>query len=179
MTNILKDIWEDARRGVCWLPQDIFSEAGFDLAKLTPETADKHFSLGLERLIGIAHAHLNNALTYTKLIPAHEVGIRNFCLWALGMAVLTLRKIKQNLSFKSSEQAKISRNSVKATIVTTRLIGRSNVLLTFLFNSFSRGLKTPDWSYSKQSLTLQSSAIVPDIALPSASLQSQNCESDI
>jgi 4,4'-diapophytoene synthase len=25
MTNILKDIWDDAKRGVCWLPQDIFT----------------------------------------------------------------------------------------------------------------------------------------------------------
>lgn len=26
MTNILKDIWDDAERGVCWLPQDIFQK---------------------------------------------------------------------------------------------------------------------------------------------------------
>ncbi|MGR9115897.1 MAG: phytoene/squalene synthase family protein [Gammaproteobacteria bacterium] len=156
MTNILKDIWDDAMRGVCWLPQDIFTETGFDLATLTPETDDENFRIGLEHLISIAHEHLQNALTYTQMIPAHETGIRNFCLWALGMAVLTLKKIKMNLDFKSSNQVKISRNSVKATIATTRLTGRSNLLLSWLFNLTSRGLKTPDWTYSPQTLKAKS-----------------------
>lgn len=185
MTNILKDIWDDAQRGVCWLPQDIFTETGFELKNLTPETNDEHFRLGLVHLISIAHGHLQNALIYTKLIPAHETGIRNFCLWALGMAVLTLRKIKQNLNFNRSEQVKISRNSVKTTILATKLIGRNNTLLTLLFNLAGRGLKTPDWSYSNDSASMQSPANILDIApcasegIPPASTQSQNCESDI
>jgi len=148
MTNILKDIWDDAQRGVCWLPQDIFAEAGFDLKNLTPETNDEKFRKGLERLISIAHEHLHDALIYTQLIPTHEIGIRNFCLWALGMAVLTLRKIKQNLDFNKSNQVKISRNSVKATILATKLAGRSNAMLSLLFNLTGRGLKTPDWTYT-------------------------------
>lgn len=150
MTNILKDIWDDAQRGVCWLPQDIFTETGFDLKNLTPETNDENFRKGLEHLISIAHGHLHNALKYTQLLPAHETGIRNFCLWALGMAVLTLKKIKQNLEFNHSDQVKITRNSVKATILATKLTGRSNAMLTLLFNLTSRGLNTPDWAYSTQ-----------------------------
>ncbi|MDD5274664.1 MAG: phytoene/squalene synthase family protein [Methylovulum sp.] len=161
MTNILKDIWDDAERGVCWLPQDIFTETGFDLKELSPETNDEHFRKGLEHLIGIAHGHLKDALAYTQLLPAHETGVRNFCLWALGMAVLTLRKIKQNLNFTDSSQVKISRNSVKSTILATRLAGRSNALLSLLFNLVSRGLATPGWSYP-----ISSHAPFPDPALP-------------
>lgn len=148
MTNILKDIWDDAGRGVCWLPQDIFDETGFDLKGLTPETSDPGFRTGLEHLISIAHGHVRNAMTYTQLLPSHEVGLRNFCLWALGMAVLTLRKIKQNLAFNQSKQVKISRSSVKATILATRLTGRSNLLLSLLFNLVSLGLTTPGWRYT-------------------------------
>jgi farnesyl-diphosphate farnesyltransferase len=151
MTNILKDIWDDAERGVCWLPQDIFTETGFDLKSLTPETDSENFREGLEHLISIAHHHLQNALKYTQLLPAHETGLRNFCLWALGMAVLTLKKIKQNLDFHNSSQVKITRTSVKATIFATRLTGRSNTLLSLLFNLTSRELKTPDWTYSTPS----------------------------
>ncbi len=147
MTNILKDIWDDAQRGVCWLPQDIFTETGFDLKNLTPETKDAAFSLGLEHLIIVAQEHLHNALRYTLLIPAHETGIRKFCLWALGMAILTLQKIKNNLKFNRSEQAKITRNSVKATIFATNLTVRSDFLLTVLFNFASRGLVSSDWTY--------------------------------
>ncbi|MGR9116691.1 MAG: phytoene/squalene synthase family protein [Gammaproteobacteria bacterium] len=153
MTNILKDIWDDAKRGVCWLPQDIFTETGFNLAELTAETNDARFRQGLEHLISIAHGHLQNALTYTQLLPSHETGIRNFCLWALGMAVLTLKKIKQNLDFKESDQAKISRKSVKTTIIACKLTARSNLLLSLLFNMTSKDLKTPNWQYSPNSQT--------------------------
>jgi farnesyl-diphosphate farnesyltransferase len=148
MTNILKDIWDDAERGVCWLPQDIFSESGYDLKNLNNKTNDANFRIGLERLISIAHTHLHNALKFTQLIPRHETGIRNFCLWALGMAVLTLKKIKQNLGFTSSVEVKISRNSVKSTILATKFIGRSNALLTLLFNTISQGLHDPGWTYA-------------------------------
>lgn len=151
MTNILKDIWDDAERGVCWLPQDIFNETGFNLADLSSEHHDPRFAEGLSHLISIAQGHLQNALTYTQLLPSHETGIRNFCLWALGMALLTLKKIKENLDFNQSTQVKISRNSVKATIVATKLTVRSNFLLSVLFNLASRHLKTPNWQYSPNS----------------------------
>src|SRR5581483_186122 len=82
MTNILKDIWEDRRRGACWLPQDILRESGFDLAELSPESHGEEFQRGLKRLVAIAHAHLRNALEYTLLIPPEETQIRDFCLWA-------------------------------------------------------------------------------------------------
>jgi len=155
MTNILKDIWDDAKRGVCWLPQDIFTETGFNLAELTPETDEARFRLGLEHLISIAHSHLQNALTYTQLLPSHETGLRNFCLWALGMAVLTLKKLKQNLNFSESKQVKISRKSVKSTIIACKLTARSNLLLSLLFNMTSKDLTTPNWQYSPNSHTGQ------------------------
>lgn len=173
MTNILKDIWDDAQRGVCWLPQDIFTETGFDLKTLTPETNDAQFRLGLEHLISIAHEHLHDALVYTQLIPSHETGIRNFCLWALGMAILTLKKVKQHLDFNDSDQVKITRNSVKATIITTRLIGRNNYLLSLVFNAVSRELKTPDWLYSlPPSTSSQTGTNVPEGSLESSTSQS-------
>lgn len=153
MTNILKDIWDDAKRGVCWLPQDIFQETGFDLARLTPETDDARFREGLEHLISIAEGHLANALRYTQLLPSHEIGIRNFCLWALGMALLTLKKIKRNLDFNDSSQVKISRRSVKATILVTKLTVRSNRLLSLVFDWISKELKTPGWQYQPISKT--------------------------
>jgi len=90
---------------------------------------------------------LKNALTYTKLLPSHETGMRNFCLWALGMAVLTLNEIKQHLDFKDSNQVKITRKSVKQTILTTRVIGRSNFLLSLLFDFKSKNLVCKDWQY--------------------------------
>lgn len=147
MTNILKDIWEDRKRGACWLPQDIFNKYGFDLNTLQPGVSDKNFEAGLSHLIGVAKGHLRNALTYTNMIPAHETGIRKFCLWAIGMAVLTLNKIHNNLDFNHSQQVKITRRSVKATVLTTSLFASQNWALNILFNIASR--KLPDIDSSK------------------------------
>src|SRR5271168_290484 len=64
MTNILKDIWEDRSRGACWLPQDVFTRHGVDLNQLAGGSRDPGFSAGMSELLGVAHAHLRNALDY-------------------------------------------------------------------------------------------------------------------
>ncbi|TNF88595.1 MAG: phytoene/squalene synthase family protein [Gammaproteobacteria bacterium] len=140
MTNILKDIWEDRARGACWLPREVFQRVGFDLANLAGDYRREAFALGLTELIGIARLHLQNALSYTLLIPSHEVGIRRFCLWALGMAVLTLRKLYANMQFTSGQQVKISRRSVKAVVMASNLCVSSDFLLRLLFDGFTRSL---------------------------------------
>lgn len=140
MTNILKDVWEDRARGACWLPREVFQRVGFDLARLAGDYRRETFSLGMNELIGIARLHLHNALSYTLLIPGHEAGIRRFCLWALGMAVLTLRKVYANPHFTSGRQVKISRRSVKAVVLVSNLCVRNDFLLRSLFGGFTRGL---------------------------------------
>lgn len=140
MTNILKDIWEDHARGACWLPREVFQRVGFDLAGLADDYEREKFSLGLAELIGIARLHLQNALSYTLLIPGHEAGIRRFCLWALGMAVLTLRKVYANRNFTSGQQVKISRRSVKAVVLVSNLSVSNDTVLRLLFGGFTRSL---------------------------------------
>lgn len=133
MTNILKDFWEDYRIGACWLPGQIFAEEGFDLRDVARDRNRREFQRGIQRLVGIAHGYLRNALAYTLLIPSHEVGIRNFCLWAIGLAVLTLRKINGHLDYTAGSQVKISRLSVKTTVLLSRLTVRTDGLLKLLF----------------------------------------------
>ena len=140
MTNILKDVWEDYQRGACWLPQKIFAEEGFDLNDLTTGRNRQGFERGIRRLIGITHGHLKNALSYSLLIPKEETGIRNFCLWAIGLALLTLRKINNHLHYTDGSQVKISRLSVKGTILATRLTVQNDRLLGLLFSITARGL---------------------------------------
>ena len=140
MTNILKDVWDDRRRGACWLPRDIFLEAGFDLGTLPGGQGDPGFAAGLLALAGIARQHLANALRFTLLIPNRETGIRRHCLWALGMAVLTLRRIHSNPSFRDGQEVKISRKSVWAVAVVTSAVVRWNTVLEFLFKVLTRGL---------------------------------------
>ena len=140
MTNILKDVWEDYQHGACWLPRDVFAEENFDLRELTTAQNRQGFERGVRRLVGITHGHLRNAISYSLLIPKQETGIRNFCLWAIGLALLTLRKINRHLHYTDGKQVKISRLSVKGTIWATRLTAQNNHLLKILFASFALGL---------------------------------------
>lgn len=150
MTNILKDVWDDQQRGVSWLPRDVFAAHGYDLAKLAPDNNNAAFRTAYGVVVGEAHGHLRDALEYTLLIPSHETGMREFCLWALGMAVLTLRKVNANLDFTQSNQVKISRRSVKAVIFASRLARRCNFLLKLLFNLASVGLPTSATGRNRQ-----------------------------
>lgn len=143
MVNILKDIWEDRSRGICWLPRDLFTSAGFELSRLTPGRREPAFEQGLATLIGIAHGHLQNALRYTLLIPAGERGLRTFCSWAIGMALLTLRKLNRRRDFTSGRQVKISRRSVLAVIAATRLARGGNRRITAAFRLAAMGLPEP------------------------------------
>ncbi|MGA2839267.1 MAG: phytoene/squalene synthase family protein [Steroidobacteraceae bacterium] len=140
MTNILKDVWEDRSRGACWLPQEVFARHGVDLARLAPEPYDPRFAAGMRELVAVAHAHLRNALEYTLLIPGKEAGIRRFCLWAIGLAVLTLQKINRNPEFTAGVQVKVSRRAVAMTRSLTDIARRNDWMLRRLFALAARGL---------------------------------------
>jgi farnesyl-diphosphate farnesyltransferase len=140
MTNILKDVWEDLARGACWLPRDVFRATGYDLSRLAPGSSDPGFLCGYDALLAAARGHLANALDYTLAMPAEQTGIRRFCLWALGMAVLTLRRIHASPGFRAGSQVKISRRAVKATMTATNLCVRRDWLLRLMFDAFTRDL---------------------------------------
>ncbi len=143
MTNILKDIWADQQRGACWLPQDIFSQNGCDLTQLSTQHHTIAFKTSLLQLITIATEHLHNALRYILLIPKKEQGIRRFCLWAVGMAILTLRRIHQNPFFSDGQQVKISRRSVKAVILLSSAAAYNDTSLNFLFHLLTKKIIHP------------------------------------
>ena len=164
MTNILKDVWEDRSRGACWLPQEVFTRHGVDLNTLASQSQDKGFSAGISELVGVAHAHLRNALDYTLLIPAKERGIRRFCLWAIGLAVLTLRKIAHHPGYTAGAQVKIRRSAVNMTLLLTNLAVTNDWVLKRLFARAARGLPL---------------ARLPDIRRPRVALMKSENHGDI
>ncbi|MFT5175037.1 MAG: farnesyl-diphosphate farnesyltransferase [Gammaproteobacteria bacterium] len=137
MTNILKDVWEDYARGACWLPQDLFDRGDFSLLQMSPGTRDPVFVQGYETLVAVARGHLANALEFTLAMPDDQTGIRRFCLWAVGMAVLTLRRIHATPGFRGAAQVKISRRAVAATIQMTNLCVKRDWMLRGMFRTFT------------------------------------------
>ncbi len=94
----------------------------------------------MRELVGVAHAHLRNALSFTLLIPREETGIRRFCLWAIGLAVLTLRRIQPTPGFTSGAQVKVSHSAVAMTRVLTNMAVRNDWPLRRLFERAASGL---------------------------------------
>ena len=74
------------------------------------------------------------------MIPGKETGIRRFCLWAIGLAVLTLRKIEDNPRFTAGAQVKVTRSAVAMTRVLTNVAGHGDWMLRILFALAARGL---------------------------------------
>ncbi|HET7299868.1 MAG TPA: phytoene/squalene synthase family protein [Oleiagrimonas sp.] len=140
MVNILKDFWEDHRRGVCWLPQNVFAQAGIDLGDVNAREYQPGFGKAYAGLIGIAHRHLLNGFEYTLLIPDSESGIRRFCLLALALAVQTLQRIYQRPDFKSGSEVKVSHRVVANTLIMTRLFAGYDRALRRWFNRLGKGL---------------------------------------
>ena len=139
MTNILKDIWEDRRSGSCWLPRSVFA-GGINLEQLEGASSSKAFRSGLEELIGIAHRHLRYALEYSLHIPPSQAGIRRFCLWAIGLAILTLRKVHGSVADLTEGRIKVSRAAVKGTVGLTNLLVTNDRALRWLFDVAAIGV---------------------------------------
>jgi farnesyl-diphosphate farnesyltransferase len=131
MTNIIKDTWDDRRRGVSWLPRDVFRRAGVELETMTPRDRLRG---AMNEMVGLAHGHLRNALTYTLAIPREETGIRRFLLWALGLAVLTLRKVHGSGAFLAGGNVKVSRRTVRLTVLATSMSVRNDWMLSRMFD---------------------------------------------
>lgn len=140
MTNILKDVWDDRQRGVCWWPRDVFEHEGVSLAALQAGAADAGYRRALERLIAVAHGHLDNALRYAQLIPRNETGIRRFCIWAVGLALMTLKNIHERPDYRSGQDVKVSRARVRQFVATTSVAVRSNALIKGMCGWLARGL---------------------------------------
>ncbi len=140
MTNILKDVWDDREHNACWLPRDVFAKYGIDVSNLPSDRHNPALRECLGVLIGVARGHLRSALEYTQLLPKSESGIRNFCLWAIGLAILTLRNIHKHPNFVSGQEVKVSRRALRGVIATSNALARSNLALSLAFSFSTHGL---------------------------------------
>lgn len=156
MTNILKDIWEDRESGSCWLPRALFAHSDNDLGNIIRARQPERLTEGIEELVAIAHANLHAALQYSCLIPKSQSGIRRFCLWAIGMALLTLQNIYRTPGYASGQQVKISRRDVKAVVFTCNSAIYSNRLLRAWFGLASIGLPSTELSQAADPEQLRS-----------------------
>jgi farnesyl-diphosphate farnesyltransferase len=96
LTNIIKDVAEDAGRGAFFVPRALTVRH-----RLAPEEMldpqRRSAALAVVReLVGLAAGALDAALAFTLLIPRRETRLRLFCLWPIFLAVSTLRVVLED-----------------------------------------------------------------------------------
>lgn len=89
LVNILKDVAEDAARGVCWLPRAVLAEHGLSADELLDPVHHAAALAVLDDVGAVARGHLRAAGRYTAAWPADDHAgqeIRRFCLVPLALA---------------------------------------------------------------------------------------------
>ena len=142
LTNIIKDVADDRRRGWVFVPQELCQLAGITPDQLHDEQYRDAAHRVMVLLIDKAKRHLLDALKYTTTIPRRQYGIRLFCLSALYFAVRTLRLAATDYRLLDTQhKVKITRGQVYRTLAVTRLVAPSNALTRHYF----RRLAGSEW----------------------------------
>ena len=143
LTNIIKDVADDRRRGWSFVPQELCQLAGITPDQLHDGRHRDASRRVMHRLIAKAKHHLLDALEYSTLLSRRRYGIRLFCLTALYFAVQTLDLAERDDRLLDPDhKVKISRSAVLHTITMTRLVAPSNTLVRWYF----RRLAGTDWA---------------------------------
>ena len=135
LTNIIKDVADDRRRGWSFVPRQLCEIAGIRPEDLQDERYRDAAQQVMLRLIEKAKRHLVDALTYSTTLPRSQYGIRQFCLTSLYFAVRTLHLAERDRRLLDPDhKVKISRGEVYRTLAATRLVAPSNLLVRAYFH---------------------------------------------
>jgi farnesyl-diphosphate farnesyltransferase len=124
LTNILKDLPRDLRRGRCYVPAALVREAGLEPRDLLNRETLPAIRPVLNRLVGIALEHLDQGWLYTMAIPRRELRLRLACMWPILFAGATLRLLAGSSAWLDpSANLKISKGQVYRIMAMTVLTG--------------------------------------------------------
>ncbi len=131
LTNILKDLSTDLRRGRCYIPSELLAQAGLEPRDLLETRTMTAFRPVLYALVKTALAHLDQGWLYATSIPRRDVRLRLACMWPILIALKTLHLLTtcDNL-LDPARKLKISRFEVYRIIVTSTLTGGATSLGT-------------------------------------------------
>lgn len=130
LTNIVKDVTADRRRGVSFVPEELCSDAGIDVARLTSPAhrpAARQVVLGMTEM---ARRRLDDAIEYCTWLPREEYGIRRFCLVSVFLAARTLALVPRDPRLLDPDHTvKITRADVTRTVLVASAIAPGNLLV--------------------------------------------------
>ena len=127
LTNILKDLSTDLRRGRCYIPLELLAPAGLEPRDLLDPRTMAGFSPILHALVQTALAHLDQGWLYATSIPRRDLRLRLACMWPVLIALKTLHLLTtcDNL-LDPARKLKISRYEVYRIIAASTLTGTTS-----------------------------------------------------
>lgn len=130
LTNIIKDVADDRRRGWMFVPREICAAHGTNPEQfLEPGHASAAQGV-MQELIAKAQGHLDDARDYCIGLPRSQYRMRIFCLTPLYFAVRTLNLARRDPRLLDPDhKVKIRRVEVKRTIRDTFLVAPNNHLV--------------------------------------------------
>lgn len=120
--NIIKDHVDDVERGTCFVPREC--AAATNPPGIRPEAR--------ATLIRHALSHLDEAMRFVTEIPAEAEGIRLFCVWALMLALGTLREAAGS----GTRTPKVGRDEVARILTESRRVVGDNERLAGWFAAY-------------------------------------------
>jgi phytoene/squalene synthetase len=130
LTNIIKDVADDRRRGWSFVPSELCELSGLRPDDLQDPSHGAQAHEVMQALIAKAKAHLRDALTYCTTLPAAAYRIRIFCLTSLYFAVRTLRLAERDPRLLDpAHKVKITRGEVYRTVLATHVIAPFDALV--------------------------------------------------
>jgi farnesyl-diphosphate farnesyltransferase len=124
LTNIVKDLPRDLRRGRCYVPLGLLKEAGLAPADLLQKGNVLRFRPVLSRMLKIAVDHLDQGWAYTMSIPRWETRLRLSCMWPILLAGETLKRVAASPDILDpAVNIKVPRSRVYLIMALTALTG--------------------------------------------------------
>jgi farnesyl-diphosphate farnesyltransferase len=141
LTNIVKDVAEDARRGVFYVPRALAARHRVlpeDMLDPRHRTAARAV---VRELVALAASALDGAVAFTLLIPRRETRLRLFCLWPIFLAAGTLRRAGDDEAlFVPGARARLRRIEVRRWLGASTLVAPSNRAVQSLYARARLGL---------------------------------------
>jgi len=140
MTNIIKDVADDRRRGWMFVPRSLCRAHSTDPEHFLDPSHAPAAAAVMHELIAKAQGHLDDARDYCMALPRSQYRMRIFCLTPMLFAVRTLNLARRDPRLLDPEhKVKISRRAVKRTIRDTFLVAPNNQLVRQYYRRLCHG----------------------------------------
>jgi farnesyl-diphosphate farnesyltransferase len=124
LTNIIKDLPRDLKRGRCYVPEPMLTRAGLEPSDLLDLGNTRRFRPVLLDLLRMAREHLDQGWLYTMAIPRRELRLRLACMWPILFAGETLRLVSLSPAvLDPSVNVKMSKRCVYGIMALTTVTG--------------------------------------------------------